>query len=440
MVRSAVRISDPEYPRAIVHFDGDAFFASVEQMMDWRLRGRPVVTGGERGAATSLSYEAKARGVHRGMLMSEIRRRVPDVVVVRSDYTAYSIFAKRMYAIVRETAHVVEEYSIDECFADITGLDAELGKSYEEIALYIKEQLQTSLGITFGVGLAPSKVLAKAASKYNKPDSFTALPLSRIPDFLAQTSIGSIWGMGGSATLRMMKLGVDTAGQFIDKPYGWLVDEKFAKPYKDIWHELRGVSVRPVGEESVGRSGIGSIMRTRTFTPPSTDRSYVFAQLAQNIEGVCAKARRHGVTARGVSFFLKTQDFQYQSRSIDLPVALNTPSDLIRTLSPHFYELFIPGIQYRATGVTLHTLISAAAVTPDLFGESVRVGSRAKVFGAVDAINRRYGRNTLHTGASLLSYAATPARRGLHEGRLRFLLPIEQRQKALNVPYLGEVL
>ena len=115
------------YPRAIVHFDGDSFFASVEQAKDYRLRGKPVVTGGERGAVTSLSKEAKMLGAHRGMPMQEIRRVCPSVIVLAGDYTAYSIYAKRMYAIAKTFTTKVEEYSIDECFADITGLNESRG-------------------------------------------------------------------------------------------------------------------------------------------------------------------------------------------------------------------------------------------------------------------------------------------------------------------------
>src|SRR4051812_2148322 len=114
-------LSTRSFPRAIVHFDGDSFFASVEQLMNHELRGKPVVTGGERGAATSLSYEAKRMGANRGMSLQEIKKLCPDVVVVSSDYLSYSIYARRMYSIVRSFTPDVEEYSIDECFADITG-------------------------------------------------------------------------------------------------------------------------------------------------------------------------------------------------------------------------------------------------------------------------------------------------------------------------------
>jgi len=112
-----------EYPRAILHVDGDAFFASCEVARNPALKGKPVVTGQERGIASALTYEAKALGVVRGMSIREIRKRYPSVVVLPSDYATYSLYSRRMYSIVRRYSPCVDEYSIDECFADLTCQD-----------------------------------------------------------------------------------------------------------------------------------------------------------------------------------------------------------------------------------------------------------------------------------------------------------------------------
>ena len=122
------------FPRANVHIDGDAFFASCEQSRRPKLQGRPVVTGKERGIAASMSYEAKARGVTRGMRLADIRKICPEAVILPSDYETYSLLSKRFFAIVRRYTPDVEEYSIDECFADLTGLRRPLRMSYLKIA------------------------------------------------------------------------------------------------------------------------------------------------------------------------------------------------------------------------------------------------------------------------------------------------------------------
>ena len=111
-------LSIDSFPRAIVHIDGDAFFASCEQSRDPSLKGKPVITGKERGIAASLSYEAKALGVKRGMSLWEIKKICPDVIILPSDYETYSLLSKRLYSIVRRYTPTVEEYGIDECFKE----------------------------------------------------------------------------------------------------------------------------------------------------------------------------------------------------------------------------------------------------------------------------------------------------------------------------------
>ena len=122
------------FPRAILHVDGDAFFVACEVAKNPALRGKPVVTGGERGIASAMSYEAKRRGITRAMRISEMKKICPDVIILPSDYETYSLYSMRMYAIVRRYTPAVEEYSIDECFADLTGLRRSLRMSYEEMA------------------------------------------------------------------------------------------------------------------------------------------------------------------------------------------------------------------------------------------------------------------------------------------------------------------
>lgn len=427
---------DGSYPRAIVHFDGDSFFASVEQAKDWRLKGKPVVTGGERGAVTSLSIEAKRLGATRGMPMQEIRRLCPEVIVLAGDYTAYSIYARRMYAIARTFTDKVEEYSIDECFADITGLEEAHGRSYIEIARRIKETLEESLGITFGVGLAPSKTLAKVASKRRKPAGFTVIPREEIHTYLRDTEIYDIWGLGGALSARLRGLGVYTALDFIQKEDAWLKEHGFAKPVRDTWLELRGYPVLSLGS-SRGRLPL-SVMKTRTFAPPSSDRSFILSQLSKNVEAACAKVRRSGMKATALSFYLKIQEFTYHGVQIDLPVPLDTPPEILRAISPRLSEVYAPGVLYRATGVTLRGLTTAGAVTPDLFGVYSASQERGDAFRALDTVNRRWGRNTVFLGSSMRAFTTHDA---AYRKRVEhpFLSVDPQKKRVLNIPYLGEV-
>lgn len=422
------------YPRAIVHFDGDSFFASVEQAKDWRLRGKPVITGGERGAATSLSIEAKRLGLNRGMPMQEIRRLCPEAVILAGDYTAYSIYARRMYAIAKTFTANVEEYSIDECFADITGLDESRGMSYEQIAEAIKTKLEESLGITFGVGLASSKTLAKVASKRNKPAGFTALPLERIEEVLADTEIYDVWGLGGALSARLRGLGVLSARDYIKKPDAWLKEHGFMKPARVTWLELQGY---PVLELSTGaHAKPQSVMVTRTFAPPSMNRAYVLSQLSKNVEGACVKMRRAGMKASALTFYLKTQEFTYHSVQLDLPAAVETPPQILAAIQERFNEVYASGVLYRASGVTLRALRSEGSVTPDLFGVYEEGREKSDAFRAQDFVNRKFGRNTMYLGSSMEALARPEAeyrKRIVHA----FLPASRDGKKSLDIPFLG---
>jgi DNA polymerase-4/DNA polymerase V len=161
--------------KAILHIDGDAFFVGVEVAKNPKLKGLPVVTGEERGIVSALSYEAKALGVIRGMPIYRVKKDFPKVIILPGDYASYVRYSGQMFDIVRRYADDVEEYSIDECFADITGLDKPLKMSYLQIAEQIKKEITEELRLSVSIGIAPTKVLAKVASKWVKPNGLTLI-------------------------------------------------------------------------------------------------------------------------------------------------------------------------------------------------------------------------------------------------------------------------
>jgi DNA polymerase-4/DNA polymerase V len=232
------------FPRAIVHIDGDAFFASCEQARNPTLHGKPIITGKERGIVASMSYEAKARGVTRGMRLCDVKRQCPDAIILPSDYETYSLLSQRFFAIVRRYTPDVEEYSIDECFADLTGLRRPLRLSYRQIAERIKQDVDTAFGFTFSVGLAPTKVLAKIASQWQKPSGLTVIPGPEISQFLRALPVEKVWGIGAQTTAFLAKQGVTTALALAQQPESW-VRQQLSKPFVEIWQELRGQSVLP---------------------------------------------------------------------------------------------------------------------------------------------------------------------------------------------------
>ena len=434
------------FPRAILHVDGDSFFASCEVAKNPALKGKCVVTGKERGIASSMSYEAKARGVTRAMRLSEIRKLIPEVIILPSDYETYSLYSQRMYAIVRRYTEAIEEYSIDECFADLTGMRRPNKMSYEQMAMKIKQELDTELGMTFSVGLSVNKVLAKAASKWRKPSGLTIIPGYNIHLYLAKLPVEKVWGIGPQTSAYIQKLlgsahgsaTVVTALQFASEQPEW-VRAHFSKPFQEIHRELNGGFVYPlmIGE----KNDYASISKTKTFTPPSSDREYVFAQLSKNIENACIKLRRHNLFTKRFAFFLKTQEFRYAGLEIKLSQAISAPQEIVRSVRQKFADVFRQGILYRASGIVFMDLAHNNASTMDLFGDSLKIEKVQVVLQAVDTIDAKFGKHTVFLGSSWKAVNSQSHRgdRGEESERRQNLLKGENARQRLGIPFLGKM-
>jgi len=195
------------WPRAIVHVDGDAFFTSCEEAIHPELRGKPLITGSERGIVACASYAAKQRDIKRGVSLHEARKTCPGLIVLPSDYETYSLFSRRMFDIMRRFTPDVEEYSIDEAFADITGMRRVLRSSYEEMVLKMKKEIERELGITVSAGLSITKGLAKIASKHRKPSGLTVIKSRDIAGYLCNLPVEKIWGIGNATSNYLAKMG-----------------------------------------------------------------------------------------------------------------------------------------------------------------------------------------------------------------------------------------
>ncbi len=431
-------LSIHSYPRAILHIDGDAFFASCEQARNPAWQGKPVICGKERGIAASMSYEAKARGVTRAMRLSEIIRLCPDAIILPSDYETYSLLSKRFYAIVRRFTSEVEEYGVDECFADITGLRQVYKMSYEKIALEIKKAIDTELGFTFSVGLAPTKTLAKVGSKWQKPSGFTAIPARDAHLYLKDLPTEKIWGIGPATSALLLKHGKRTALDFAGSSEAW-VKYNFSKPFYEIWQELNSRPVMALNLDP--KTDYASIQKTRTFTPSSNDRDFIFSQLSKNIENACIKARRYRLAASEAYIFLKTQDFDYYGLELRFSRMTSVPFEMIRAAKEVFDKIFTGKKQYRATGIIL-TKLGAESRQPDLFGSFQKVEKFMKIYRGVDELAARYGKHTVFLGTSFEAqkFGAHLTERGDDPERKKHLLLGETKRQRLNIPmWLGMV-
>lgn len=421
-----------KFPRAILHIDGDAFFASCEQARNPELRGRPVITGKERGIASSMSYEAKAKGVTRAMRLSEIKKLCPEAVILPSDYETYSLLSKRFFDIVRRYTPDVEEYGIDECFADLTGWQRPFHMSYTKIAEKLQDDLTKELGFTFSIGLASTKVLAKLGSKWKKPHGLTAIPNRQIHLYLEKLHISKPWGIGPQTTALLEKYGVHTALDFVRKDENW-VKLHFPKPIQEIWSELRGESVMTLQIEP--RTDHYSVQKMKTFTPPSNDPQFIFAELCKNIESACMKARGYKLEAKKVYMLLRTQNYEHHSTEVVLSRPTNFAHELIDILKPEFDTLYKKGVLYRATMVGL-TELQTPNLQPDLFGSSLKVDGYRRLYEKIDEVRNKYGKHTIHFGSSFLAHqhAQHLGERGDVPERKQHLFKGETNRKRIGIP------
>jgi len=383
--------------RVIVHIDGDGFFAACEIAQNEALRGKPVVAGEDKGMALAVSYEAKKRGISRGMTMRQVRELCPDAIITMAHYDTYAIYSRRMYAIARRYSPIVQEYSVDECFVDITDEQETLKMSYEDIAHAIQNDIHRDLGISVSLGFASTKVLAKVASKWRKPAGFTILTEDKIHEFLFEVPIGKVWGIGPSTSALLQRLGVKTALEFALKPESWIT-EHLAKPYVEIWHELNGRSVSSVHSEP--DHTYKSVMKTRTFKP-TTDKNYLLSELSNNIERICRKLRRYNLTAKYLSFYLKTQEFTYYRSEAVLPHATSIPHDFLEVVKKLFPNVYKANRTYRATGIVLGGIAPLTSKQPDLFGESIRFEKHNALYKSFDVLRKKFGKEAVFLASSM---------------------------------------
>jgi nucleotidyltransferase/DNA polymerase involved in DNA repair len=421
------------WPRAIVHIDGDAFFTSCEEAIHPELRGKPLITGGERGIVACASYPAKKMGIKRGVPLGEARKICPGLIILPSDYETYSLFSRRMFAIMRRFTPDVEEYSIDEAFSDITGMRRALRSSYEEIARAMKKEIEKELGITVSAGLSITKVLAKVASKHQKPAGMTVIKGRDIARYLADLPVEKIWGIGPATTSYLAKLGIRTTLAFAQLPEK-TVRQKFTKPGVEIWQELRGQSVYPVTSEE--KSSYASISKTKTFAPATADAEYLFAQLMRNIESACIKARRYNLAPQKIAVFLKKNNFDTAGSEASLSRPCACPLEFAGVIRELFDSCYRPQELYRATGVILIDLAPDNNIQYTLFDNPVQAEKIKDVYAVADELGEKFGKHTLHLGSTHLIEKLGKGRRGIPTAREQTILKGETKRRHLPLPIL----
>jgi DNA polymerase-4/DNA polymerase V len=425
--------SHHSWPRAIVHIDGDAFFTSCEEVIHPELKGKPMITGGERGIVACASYPAKKMGITRGVPLHQAKNICPNLIILPSDYETYSLFSRRMFNIMRRFTPDVEEYSIDEAFCDITGMRRALRSSYTGIAEQMKRAIERELGLGVSVGISLTKVLAKVGSKHQKPSGLTVIAGRSIARYLEHLPVGKIWGIGPATTSYLAKIGVKTALEFARMPEA-AVRKRLTKPGVEIWRELRGDSVYPVISEE--KSVYASISKMKTFAPPTSDREYLFAHLLRNLESACIKARRYGLAPRKIISLLRTRQFGDVGSEATLVRPSALPLELSGLLRELFDSLYREKELYRSTGVILLELTHDVTIQYSLFESPMKAEKIRELYEAMDSLSGKYGKHALHLGASHPLEQLGKGKRGTPTVREETKFFGETKRRHLGLPIL----
>jgi DNA polymerase-4/DNA polymerase V len=386
------------YPKAIIHVDCDAFFTSCEAAVRPALKGKPLITGKERGIVSCASYEAKRLGVKRGMRLFEVKKISPECVILPSDYETYSLYSERMFSILRRFTPEVEEYSIDEAFCDITGLRRIYHCSYELIAKRIKEAIEKELDLTVSIGLSISKSLAKICSKKDKPSGLTCVPGFKLHQFLRGVGLEEVCGFGPNSVALLHKHRINSVYDFVNKPQDF-ISKLMGKVGRELYLELKGVAVYEVVSEEVLHKYL-SISKTKTFMPASTEREFVRAHLFRNMESAFIKLRRHKQTAKKIIVYLKKQDFSSYGLEAELNRHSSSTMDFTDIVEGLFNKIYNRNTLYRATGVILCKLAEEGFNERDLFDDALRIEKLKSLSKAADKLNNKFGKHTLHLGAT----------------------------------------
>jgi len=367
----------------ILHADLDAFFASVEQRDDPRLRGRPVLVGA--GVVLAASYEAKAYGVRTAMGGAQARRLCPHAVVVRPRMTAYSDASKAVFEVFRDTTPLVEGLSIDEAFLDVRGMERIAGTPLD-IARRLRRRVLEEVGLPITVGIARTKFLAKVASAVAKPDGLLVVPPAEELAFLHPLPVERLWVVGRVTAAKLHDRGITTVRQIAELDEALLVSmlgSAAGRHLHALAHNRDPRAVR-VGRRRRSIGGQRALGR-RSRSPEEIDA--IVVGLVDRLGGRLRKGRR---ACRTVVLRLRFADFSRATRSHTLPqattetpVLLDTARDLLAAASPA-----IRARGLTLVGLSLSNLVDEGSIQLVLPFARAHVG---ELDYALDEVRRRFG-------------------------------------------------
>ena len=340
--------------RKIIHIDMDAFFASVEQLDNPELRGKPVAVGGSgaRSVVAAASYEARRFGVRSAMSSVIAQRLCPDLIFVNHNFARYSEISSQIFKIFHEYTDLVENLSLDEGFLDVTTDKKNIG-SATVIAEKIRSEIKSVTGLTASAGVSYNKFLAKIASDINKPNGLFVIKPEDAQPFIDTLAVESFYGIGKVTALKMHRLGIHTGFDLKQWNMEALV-RNFGKAGEFFYNMARGIDNRNV-EPDHERKSVGTEL---TYAKDLTTQFEIIAELYKLEKELMERLQHADTTGRTVTLKIKFADFRQITRSRTVQNYIKDFNALHREVTKIRKSLNLENVKIRLMGVTVSNLIT----------------------------------------------------------------------------------
>ena len=370
-------------PRTILHFDLDAFFCSVEALLDPSLAGVAFAVGGradERGVLATASYAARKFGLHSAMPTAQALRLCPGLRLLPPRHGVYSDYSRRVMDLVLAETPVFEQISIDEAFLDFTGD----GRAGGDIAADLQARVRREVGLPSSFGVAANKLVAKIATNVGKPNGLVVVPPGEEAAFLAPLPLTMLWGVGPKTRARLAELGLRTVGDLAAYPEADLA-RRLGETGRALALRARGLDDRPVEAGHAAKS----ISQETTFARDVRDAATLRRTILEFSESVAASLRQEGLVARTVKIKVRWPPFETLTRQATLAQPTDLEADIFAPAWELFQTVWRAGKPVRLLGVGVSGLAPAARQLA-LFGDAPQERA-ARLAETVDKIRAKYG-------------------------------------------------
>ena len=337
--------------RKIIHVDMDAFYASVEQLDNPELRGKPIAVGGggKRGVISAASYEARKFGVKSAMSGRLAEKLCPDLIFVKTNFARYKEVSQKIREIFHHYTDLVEPLSLDEAYLDVT--HNKIGMpSASIIAQEIRQRIFEETGLTASAGISINKFIAKVASDYNKPNGQKTINPEDVLQFLEDLDIRKFYGVGKVTAEKMYQKGIFTGKDLKSKSIEYLSDN-FGKSGRYYYHVVRGIHNSEVKPNRIRKS----LAAERTFSENLSSEIFMLKKLDHIAEEVAKRLSHSNVAGKTVTLKIKYSDFTLQTRSKTLPYYINDKAIVLETAKDLLYQEKLSN-SVRLLGISLSNL------------------------------------------------------------------------------------